>query len=71
MEIKTILKTDHHTLHFKFLFVADFALCLKYSYENYGTWYRGRSRKIYTSKKGRYFIHQRSRVYFSTNELTN
>ena len=65
-ETTATLKNQFHTINFKFINLCnEQAILMRYSYNNLEYTYRGRSRKIYTSKKGVYFIHDRKRVYFN------
>lgn len=57
--------TPFGRMNFTFSILCDEELVsFRYGYgEKVGT-YRSRSRKIYTNKKGKYFIHQRQKIYF-------
>lgn len=66
MEYKTTtLMTTFYTLNFKFsVLCEDTILTLKYSYNNTEYNYRGRTRKIYNDRKGKYFMFERYKVRF-------
>lgn len=62
-EETTIFVGEFHTIRFRFTnFFNKEARLVYYRYSNSSTEHRGRSRKIYSDKIGRYFIHDKRKV---------